>query len=40
MSTLTITFVVAIAALAWVAFAEHPTAANLRAALTDTLPLL
>lgn len=29
----------AIAALAWVRFAEHPTARNLRAAIADTLGL-
>ena len=29
----------AIAALAWVRFAEHPTARNLRAAIADTLDL-
>jgi hypothetical protein len=40
MNTLTIACVVMIAALAWVAFADHPTAANLRTALADTLPLL
>lgn len=30
---------VAIAALAWIRFAEHPTARNLRAAIADTLGL-
>lgn len=30
---------VAITALAWVTFAEHPTARNLRIALLDTLSL-
>lgn len=29
----------AIAAAAWVRFAEHPTARNLRAAIADTLDL-
>ena len=29
----------AIAALAWVRFAEHPTARNLRVAIADTLGL-
>jgi hypothetical protein len=29
----------AIAALAWVRFAEHPTARNLRTAIADTLGL-
>lgn len=29
----------AIAAVAWVRFAEHPTARNLRAAIADTLGL-
>ena len=28
-----------LAALAWIRFAQHPTARNLRAALTDTLTL-
>ncbi len=40
MNTLVMTFAVIFAALAWIAFAEHPTVANLRTALTDTLPLL
>lgn len=40
MKTLTIACVVTIAALAWVSFVDHPTAANLRTALADTLPLL
>lgn len=30
---------VAIAGLAWIRFAEHPTARNLRAAIADTLDL-
>jgi hypothetical protein len=30
----------AIAAMAWITFAEHPTARNLRIALQDTLGLL
>lgn len=29
----------AIATLAWIRFAEHPTARNLRAAIADTLGL-
>ena len=29
-----------LAAAAWVTFAEHPTAKNLRTAIADTLPLL
>lgn len=29
----------AIAAAAWIRFAEHPTARNLRAAIADTLDL-
>ena len=40
MNTLVMTCAVMIAALAWIAFAEHPTAATLRTALADTLPLL
>ncbi len=31
---------VALCAVSWVSYAEHPTARNLRAALRDTLPLL
>lgn len=31
---------VALAASAWAAYAEHPTARNLRRAISDTLPLL
>lgn len=30
----------ALAASAWVAYAEHPTARNLRTAISDTWPLL
>jgi len=30
----------AIAALAWLTFAEHPTAKNLRTAIVDTLPFV
>lgn len=30
----------ALAAMAWVTFAEHPTARNFRTAVADTLPLL
>jgi hypothetical protein len=32
--------VIAIAGVAWFAFAEHPTARNFRTAVQDTLPLL
>ena len=31
--------VLALAALAWIRFAQHPTARNLRAAIIDTLGL-
>ena len=31
-------FLAAIAGLAWLTFAEHPNAKNLRTALVDTLP--
>ena len=40
LNALQLTIAVAIAALAWVAVAEHPTARNLRKAIIDTLPLL
>lgn len=33
-------YVVVVAGVAWVSFAEHPTAKNLRKAISDTLPLL
>jgi hypothetical protein len=39
-NTFVVAVVITVAALAWIAFAEHPTAANLRRALSDTVPLL
>lgn len=33
-------FTVALCAVSWLSYAEHPTARNLRTALRDTLPLL
>lgn len=40
LNALKLTITVAIAALAWVAVAEHPTARNIRTAIVDTLPLM
>ncbi len=42
MSQARLVFVITIslAALAWLSYAEHPTAKNLRSAIADTLPLL
>jgi hypothetical protein len=39
METLWLWALAILAALAWVRFAEHPTARNLRAAIADTLSL-
>jgi hypothetical protein len=33
-------FLAAIAGLAWLTFAEHPSAKNFRTALVDTLPFV
>lgn len=39
MSNLRFLLLLLLAALAWVRFADHPTARNLRAAIADTLGL-